>query len=218
MPGLRPPAELLPVKSGELLIRQTKALNTKFQGFFISVCFQLLPEINEGILQDVNVWVDNRDTIYVKSESFKFSADDDFIIVYGVNRTQTGFATFINVSLYGDGLWNGVAGTVFTNELKYPADEYFPEGDENGKNYFVVKLARRITEENEITISYSTGNTKGSAYGVDNNQKIFLIIRMYLNQETKVASSAFDIIWGHAILFTKTKRPARVKHDGSCAE
>ncbi len=56
----------------------------------------------EGILQDVNVWVDNRDTIYVKTESFKSANDDDFLIVYGINNTQTGFATFINVSLYGD--------------------------------------------------------------------------------------------------------------------
>ena len=55
-------------------------------------------------------------------------------------------------------------------------------------------------------LSYSTGNPKGWAYGVDNNQKVFLVIRMYVNKETKVASAPFDIIWGHAILFTKKKR------------
>jgi disulfide oxidoreductase YuzD len=160
----------------------------------------------EGILQDVNVWIDNRDTVYVKTENFKLATDDDFLIVYGVNNTQTGFATFINVSLYGDELWNGVAGTVFTNERQYPADEYFPECDKNSRNYYVVKMARRATEKNDITIPYSTGNPKGSAYGVDNNQKLFLVIRMYTNQKTKVASAPFDIIWGHAILFTKKKR------------
>ncbi|MGI5935856.1 MAG: hypothetical protein ACOX7I_03490 [Oscillospiraceae bacterium] len=160
----------------------------------------------EGILQDTNVWIDNRDTIYVKTESFKLASDDDFLIVYGVNNTQTGFATFINVSLYGDELWNGVAGTVFTDVPQYPADEYFHEYDKKSKNYYVVKMARRTTEGNEIIIPYSTGNPKGSAYGVDNNQKVFLVIRMYLNQETKVASAPFDIIWGHAILFTKKKR------------
>jgi hypothetical protein len=160
----------------------------------------------EGILQDVNVWIDNRDTIYVKTESFKLATDDDFLIVYGVNNILTEFATFINVSLYGDELWNGVAGTVFTNELQYPADEYFPECDKNSRNYYVVKMARRAIERNDIIIPYSTGNPKGSAYGVDNNQKVFLVIRMYLNQETKVSSAPFDIIWGHAILFTKKKK------------
>jgi hypothetical protein len=165
-----------------------------------------IPDNYEGILQDVNVWIDNRDTVYVKTESFKLVTDDDFLIVYGVNNTQTGFATFINVSLYGDELWNGVAGTVFTNELQYPVDEYFPKCNKNSKNYYVVKMARRSTEKNDIIIPYSIGNPKGSAYGVDNNQKVFLVIRMYVNQKTKVASAPFDIIWGHAILFTKRKR------------
>ncbi|HHT01529.1 MAG TPA: hypothetical protein GXZ96_02380 [Firmicutes bacterium] len=160
----------------------------------------------EGILQDVNVWIDNRDTVYVKTESFKLATDDDFIIVYGVNNTQTEFATFINVSLYGAELWNGVAGTVFTDELQYSADEYFPACDKNSRYYYVVKMARRATERNDIIIPYSTGNPQGSAYGVDNNQKLFLVIRMYLNQKTKVAAAPFDIIWGHAILFTKKKR------------
>jgi hypothetical protein len=58
------------------------------------------------------------------------------------------------LSLYGYELWNGVAGTVFTNERQYPADEYFPECDKNSKNYYVVKMARRTTEGNEIIIPW----------------------------------------------------------------
>ncbi|NLL66757.1 MAG: hypothetical protein GX236_03515 [Clostridiaceae bacterium] len=91
-------------------------------------------------------------------------------------------------------------------DILNPADEYFPECDKNSRNYYVVKMARHATERNVITIPYSTGNPKGWAYGVDNNQKLFLVIRKYLNQKTKVASAPFDIIWGHAILFTKKKR------------
>ncbi len=161
----------------------------------------------EGILQDDNVWVDNRDTVYVKTESFKLATDDDFVIVYGFNNIKTGFATFINLSFYGDELWNGVAGTVFADCHQNAADEYFPKNDKDAKNYYVAKFAREETEGNEIIIPYSTGNPKGSAYGVDNNQKVFLVIRMYLNRETKIASAPFDIIWGHAILFTKKKKP-----------
>ncbi|NLT95875.1 MAG: hypothetical protein GXW85_10170 [Clostridia bacterium] len=77
---------------------------------------------------------------------------------------------------------------MFTDELQYPADEYFPEYDRNSRNYYVVKMTRRATERNEIIIPYITGNPKGSAYGVDNNQKVFLVIRMYINQKTKVDS------------------------------
>lgn len=188
----------------------SKYKNPEYDGIDLDFNLAILDNY-EGILQDVNLWIDNRDTIYAKTESFQLATDDDFVIVYGVNNTQTEFATFINVSLYGDELWNGVAGTVFTNELQCPADEYFPAYDKNSRNYYVVKMARRATERNEIVIPYSTGNPKGSAYGVDNNHKLFLVIRMYLNQKTKVASTPFDIIWGHAVLFTKKKR-----HDLDC--
>ncbi|MFV8829764.1 hypothetical protein [Alkalihalobacterium sp. APHAB7] len=168
-----------------------------------------IPDAYEGILQDVNVWLDNRDTIYVKTETFQLATDDDFVIIYGVNNTQTGFATYLNLGLYGDDLWNGVAGTAFTNEFQYPADEYFPEWFKNDKFYYVAKMARSTTEGNEIIIPYSTGNPLGSAYGIDNNQDAFVVIRSYVNQKTKVASAPFDFIWGRAILFTKKRNNYR---------
>lgn len=168
-----------------------------------------IPDAYEGILQDVNVWLDNRDTIYVKTETFQLATDDDFVIIYGVNNTQTGFATYLNLGLYGDELWNGVAGTAFTNEFQYPADEYFPEWFKNDKFYYVAKMARSTTEGNEIIIPYSTSNPLGSAYGIDNNQDAFVVIRSYVNQRTKVASAPFDFIWGRAILFTKKRNNYR---------
>ncbi|MEJ6949636.1 hypothetical protein [Natronospora cellulosivora (SeqCode)] len=165
-----------------------------------------IPDAYQGILQDVNLWIDNRDTVYVKTENFKLATDDDFLIIYGVNNTQTGFARYINVSFYGNELWNGVAGTAFTSELQYPADEFLPKWYKNKNYYYVIKMARNFTEGNEIIIPYSTGNPQGSAYGVDNNQDAFIVIRSYVNQTTKVASAPFDIIWGHAILFSKNKK------------
>lgn len=165
-----------------------------------------IPDAFEGILQDVNLWIDDRDTIYLKTEDFKLLTDDDFVVVYGINHTQTGFATYLNASFYGAELWNGIVGAIITNELQYPADEYFPRNYKNDKYYYVIKMARKTEEGNEVIIPYSTGNPKGSAYGVDNNEDAFVVIRNYVNKETKVASAPFDIIWGHAILFTKKKK------------
>lgn len=165
----------------------------------------------EGIYQDVNVWVDNRDAIYLKTEDFQFNTDDDFVIIYGINHTQTKFATYFNASFYGAELWNGVAGAVITNDKQYSADEYFHKCFKNNKYYYSIKMARDQKEGNEVIIPYSTGNPKGSAYGVDNNKDAFIIIRIYVNQETKVASAHFDTIWGHAILFSK-KQPKHTHH------
>lgn len=160
----------------------------------------------EGILQDVNVWIDDRDAVYLKTEDFKLESDDDFVIIYGVNHTQTGFATYFNASFYGAELWNGVVGTFITNENQYSADEYFPKCSKNEKYYYVMKMARQQKEGNEVIIPYSTGNPQGSAYGVDNNEAAFIVIRIYVNQETKVSSAPFDTIWERAILFTKKQQ------------
>jgi hypothetical protein len=160
----------------------------------------------ESILQDRNALIDDRDSIYIRTESFKLATDDDFIIIYGVNHTQTGFGTYFNASFYGGELDNGVVAAPVTNELQYPADEYFPRHYKDAKYYYVIKMARQSKEGNEVVIPYSKGNPEGSAYGVDNNEKAYIGIRVYVNQVTKVASPLFDVIWSHAILFTKATR------------
>lgn len=159
----------------------------------------------EGIFQDVPVYYDNRDAVYLKTDDFKLETDDDFVIVYGVNHLQTGKATFFNTSFYGEEHWNGVVGANITEESQeqYSADEYFPMGYENAKCYYALKMARKTEEGNEVIIPYSTGNPKGSAYGVDNNKEAYVGFRIYLNQKTKLGPASFDIIWDHAILFTK---------------
>ena len=115
----------------------------------------------------------------------------------------------MNISFYGAELWNGVVPANITDDVKYPAAEYFPKGYKNTKYYYAVKMARKTEEGNEVIIPYSTGNPSGSAYGVDNNEDAYIGFRVYTNQKTKVASALFDIIWSHAILFTKKKKAHR---------
>jgi hypothetical protein len=100
---------------------------------------------------------------------------------------------------------------VLIGQTPLPANEYFPKGYKNDKYYYVMKMSRKTTEGNEVIIPYITGNPKGSAYGVDNNQDAFVLVRAYVNQETKVSSNPPDIIWGHAILFTKKRKARRNK-------
>ncbi|MDP4146914.1 MAG: hypothetical protein Q8936_20980 [Bacillota bacterium] len=160
----------------------------------------------EGILQDVAVYYDNRDGLYIRTDNFQLKTDEDFVIIYGVDHAQTGFATFFNISFYGEELWNGVSGANITDELKYPATEYFPKDYKNSKYYYAVKMARKTEEGNEVIIPYSTGNPKGSAYGVDNNEDAYVGFRIYANPETNVAPAIFDTIWSRAILFRKKKK------------
>jgi hypothetical protein len=163
----------------------------------------------EGILQDVNVYGDNTDALYLKTDNFQLTTDDDFVIIYGINHEKTGKASLCQDSFYGAELWNGVAGAFYTVEFPNSAAEFFPEGYENAKYYYVFKMARKVDEDRVVVIPYSEGNPLGSAYGVDNKEDAYIGFRIYQDKETKVGPALYDVIWDRAILFTKLKEPRR---------
>ena len=165
-----------------------------------------IPDNFNAILRDENVYADNRDAVYFKTEDFKLTTDDDFVIVYGINHERTGKAIYSNASFYGAELFNGVAGAFSTVQFPDTAYEYFPEGYENAGYYYVYKMARKADEDNVVVIPYSTGNPLGKAYGVDNNKAVRIVFRVYLDQIAMVGPYIFDIIWDQAILFTKKEK------------
>lgn len=162
-----------------------------------------IPDNYNAILRDFNVYGDNRDAVYFKTEDFRLTSDDDFVIVYGINHERTGKAIYSNASFYGVDLFNGVAGAYSTVQFPDTAYPFFPEGYENSGYYYVYKFARKVDEDNVVIIPYSTGNPLGKAYGVDNDQDVRIVFRVYLDQVAMVGPSVFDIIWDRAILFTK---------------
>jgi hypothetical protein len=168
-----------------------------------------IPDNYNAILRDFNVYGDNRDAVYFKTEDFKLTSDDDFIIVYGINHQRTGKAIYSNASFYGVELFNGVAGAFSTVQFPDTALEFFPKGYENAGYYYVYKMARKADEDNVVIIPYSTGNPLGKCYGVDNNQDVRIVFRVYLDQIAMVGPYVFDIIWDRAILFTKKKKTQR---------
>lgn len=154
-------------------------------------------------MQDVNVYGDDTDALYLSTDNFQFKTDDDFVIVYGINHEQTGKATLCQSSFYGAELWNGVAGAFYTVQYPNSAAEFFPEGYENAKNYYTFIFARKVDEDNVVSIPYSKNNPLGSAYGVDNNEDAYIAFRIYQDKQTKVGPALYDVIWDRAILFTK---------------
>lgn len=162
-----------------------------------------IPDNYNAILRDFNVYGDNRDAVYFKTDDFQLTSDDDFLIIYGINHERTGKAIYSNASFYGVELFNGVAGAFSTVQFPDTAAEYFPEGYENAGFYYVYKMARKADEDNIVIIPYSTGNPRGKAYGVDNNKDVRIVFRVYLDKTAMVGPYVFDVIWNRAILFTK---------------
>jgi hypothetical protein len=164
-----------------------------------------IPDNFHAILQDVNVYGDDRDAVYFKTEDFQLTSDDDFLIIYGINHERTGKAIYSNASFYGAEFYNGVVAAFSTVQFPDSALEYFPDGYENAGYYYAYKMARKADDENVIIIPYSTGNPLGKAYGVDNNKDARIVFRVYLDQIAMVGPYIFDIIWDKAIIFTKKK-------------
>jgi hypothetical protein len=162
-----------------------------------------IPDNYNAIMRDMNIYGDDRDAVYFKTEDFQLTSDDDFVIVYGINHERTGKAIYSNASFYGVELFNGVTGAFSTVQFPDTALEYFPEGYDNAGYYYVYKMARKADENNVVIIPYSTGNPYGKAYGVDNNQAVRIVFRVYLDQIAMVGPYIFDIIWDQAILFRK---------------
>ncbi|NMF06222.1 hypothetical protein ACUH7Y_19550 [Clostridium beijerinckii] len=159
----------------------------------------------EGILMDVNVLGESRDALYLKTNNFELTSDDDFVITYGVNHTQTGKAVYYNSSFYGAKKLNGVS-VIYSPDCEGSANEFFPKDCEVANNYYVYKMARKGCGDCVAIVPYSTGNPKGACYGVNNYQEAFIGFRLYLNQETLVGPAPYDVIWDQAILFRKKKK------------
>ena len=162
-----------------------------------------IPDNYNAILRDFNIYGDDRDAVYIKTEDFQLTSDDDFIVVYGINHERTGKAIYSNANFYGVALFNGVAGAFSTVQFPDTADEYFPEGYEYAGYYYVYKMARKAEDTDTVILPYSTGNPLGKAYGVDNHQDVRIVFRVYLDQLAMVGPCVFDIIWDQAILFKK---------------
>lgn len=156
----------------------------------------------EAILMDVNVLGESRDALYLKTNNFQLTSDEDFLIVYGVNHTKTGEAVYYNASFYGAEKINGVS-VIYSPDCEGSANEFFPKGCEVSDDYYVYKMARRGCGDCVAVIPYSTGNPKGCCYGVDNCQEAFIGFRLYLNQKTLVGPAPYNVIWDQTILFKK---------------
>jgi len=180
-----------------------------------------LPEGIEGIQRGINVAGPTRDAIYLwtggqlqfhpptpslitgKAETppktFTLSDDpNEFVIVYGVNHEISGKATFSSFTVYGADIWNGVGGV--TSD-QYPTAEKYLPGNPNAKRLYAYKIARRCDGED----CYRVPGPGLKAHGIELDQPIFIIFRVYCEPATKAGPVKSEILWDRAIKFSPRK-------------
>jgi hypothetical protein len=180
-----------------------------------------LPEGYEAIQRGINVAGPTRDAIYLWTggqlqfypptpslftgtaeqppKTFTLSDDpNEFVIAYGVNHEASEKATFTSFTVYGADIWNGVGGV--TSDQYPTADEYLP-GNPNAKRLYAYKIGRRCDGEN----CYRVPGPGLKAHGIELDQPIFMIFRVYCEPGTKVGPAKTEILWDRAIKFSPRK-------------
>lgn len=150
---------------------------------------------------DVNANGDVHDAAYLISPDFKLTSDEDFVVVYGVNHATTKKAHYFNAVLHARPLFNGVC-TVFDSMLGNSADEYMDDPSQAKDDFYVYKMARSQMDDQTAIIPYSTGNENGKFYGVDNDNLVFVLFRIYLD-ETGAGASYYELVNDRVIVFHK---------------
>ncbi len=161
-----------------------------------------VPDGITSIYATLNGKGDNRDAAYLSTDYFQFNSPDDLVVMYGVNHTETGKATYSNSVLYGVDKLNGVA-SAYDAQYVGSADAYLAEGYHDSENYYVYNFDRYGTEPYSTQVEYSTDNEKGKYYGVDDGQDLRIAFRAYVEPETGVGPAYDEIVYDRAILFYK---------------
>jgi hypothetical protein len=158
-----------------------------------------LGEGYDAIQRGIEVYGEDRDTVYLRSESFLLNDDpDEFLVVYGVNHAATNKATYSNFSIYGTTHLNGVCGMT-NHDFAGSAEKYLP-GCKEAKYLYVWKVARRRgcrDHQNCIEVPFCKG-----IWGIDPGEEAFVGFRTYLEKATKVGPLSTELLYDSVIKFS----------------
>ena len=158
---------------------------------------QGIPEGYEAIQTGSNALGDNRDTVYLATDSFILPNNkDSFVISYGINHTAVGKSGYSNVTVYGMQYLNGVGGA---DNLSFPGSaEYYIPGHKMAKYLYAWKIARQA-DGHPYCFEVPYGP---DCYGVDYTEPMKVAARAYLEKETKVGPAYVELLWDRSIKFS----------------
>ncbi len=156
-----------------------------------------LTESFDAVQTETYVAGESRDTVYLRSDTLKLgNGPDEFVLVYGVNHTIAGKATYANCNFYGEKGWNGVAG-IYSTEYAGSAEQYLP-GNPLAKYLYVCKFARNCdNDKNCVTVPTGPG-----AFGVGLDEPAFIGFRAYLEPATRVGPINTELLYDRVIKFS----------------
>ena len=135
-------------------------------------------------------------------------ADDEFLMVYGVNHVATHKASYMNITVYAtgreengsiEGEANAYVGGVYDDILPGTATAYLPVGDPDAELMYAYKVSRKCGKEESNCLPLSAPCPRLT---LDSNTVLGLYFRMYLEPATKVGPAMAEILYDRVLKFS----------------
>jgi hypothetical protein len=157
------------------------------------------PWVIEGfvaIQQGMDALGDNHDALYINTSTFQFR-ENDIVLVYGVDHTQTGQAVYTNASIYGSKYMTGYGG--ITNTMMEESARQFVEDSTMADRLFAYCFARHPVPGNPF-VYLVPSDTNGNLEGINVNDTAQMGFRLYVNSLTKIGPDPMEVILDQAVL------------------
>jgi hypothetical protein len=168
------------------------------------------PTFYEGydfIQRGIDPWGDSRDAFYLTagyvpewgSTDKVTLADDEFLMIYGLNHVATGKATYHSVNIYSGEVGKVPIGGVDDRTFPGTATRYLYDDPANANRMYAYKVSRNCgNEPNCVTLVLD--NCPRLTIGP--NTALGLLVRMYLEPATKVGAVMPEILYDRVIKFS----------------
>ena len=167
----------------------------------------ILYESNDSIQRGVDPLGDSRDPLWLAAGYLPewglndevTLADDEFLMVYGVNHVATGKASYHSVNVYSSKEGKVPIGGVDDRVFSGTATPYLPPGDPAANLMYAYKVSRNCGQEPNC-VQLAIANCSRLTIGP--NTVLGLFFRMYLEPETKVGPAMAEILYDRVIKFS----------------
>jgi hypothetical protein len=167
------------------------------------------PNFYEGfdyIQREADPWGDSRDALWITGgylPDFGCTnevrlADDEFLVVYGVNHVASGKATYSSVNVYASKDAKLSIGGTDDRDFAHTADPYLP-GDPAADLMYVYKASRNCGSGPKC-LPLAIANCPRLT--VDTNTLLGVIFRSYLEPATKVGPPMQEVLYDRIIKFS----------------
>jgi hypothetical protein len=159
------------------------------------------------IQQGINPGADSRDNLFLAAGFLPeygctnriTLADDEFLVVYGVNHVATGKASYASFNVYASEVAKLSIGQVFHDQFTNTAAPYLPAGDPAVSTLYAWKVSRNCGGElNCLTLRVEDC----PVLSINRDTVLGFFFRMYLEPATGVGPAMQEILYDRVIKFS----------------